>query len=281
MKFRNSFVDTKLTHHSGKESHRWLTSPGMNYWPQQLNFAVWCATTVCGISSKMLFDDGLPKQVKSFLWFHVYFTIRRILHELGEIQSSVAFPGDDAYDQKKNPYDVLSYNRLCNEFGISPSTDFRFHERMNEGLGNFYIYFSHKGYVKTEASYPGTFKFSDEGGKALDGNLIQYITNDPSENQYEHFFLPVSYGLSKAGQARLNQSIEAFVYCILGVQVNVRSSILGDIGSAQEVKREFLVLLEDAAKQPDISKSVQRFQLAVQEAKVKLDLAIFPGTWLV
>ena len=55
---------------------------------------------------------------------------------------------------------------------------------MNEGLGNVYIYFSHKGYVKTEASYPGTFKFSDEGGKAADGNLIQYITNNPSENQY-------------------------------------------------------------------------------------------------
>ena len=119
---------------------------------------------------------------------------------------------------------------------------------MNEGLGNVYTYFSHKGYVKTEASYPGTFKFSDEGGKAADGNLIQYITNDPSENQYEHFVLPVSYGLTKAGQARLNQSIEALVYCILGAQVNDRSSILGDIGSAQEVKREFLVLLEDAVK---------------------------------
>ena len=33
-------------------------------------------------------------------------------------------------------------------------------------------------------------------------------------------------------------------------------------------------------KQPDISKSVQRFQLAVQEAKVKLDMVISPGTWL-
>ena len=146
MKFRNIFVDTKLTHHSGKESHRWLNPQGMSYWPQHLtldeklnllkfarvanmmqiqvytyskdgkyricyippantvftifaigvnmvnmylhhichpvkfeqiqvsssvNFAVWCATTGCGISSKMLFDDGLPKQVKSFLWFHI------------------------------------------------------------------------------------------------------------------------------------------------------------------------------------------------------------------
>ena len=31
---------------------------------------------------------------------------------------------------------------------------------------------------------------------------------------------------------------------------------------------------------PDISKSVQLYQLAVDEAKVRLDLAVVPGTWL-
>ena len=143
MKFRD-VIDTKLTHHSGKESHRWLESPDMNCWPQKLNFGVWCATTGCGISSKLLFEvshipktDGelrLPKQVRSFLWFHVHFTVRRILHEMGGIQNSVALPGDDAFDQKKNPYDIPSYKRLCNEFGISPSTDFRFNHGMNHGL---------------------------------------------------------------------------------------------------------------------------------------------------
>ena len=135
---------------------------------------------------------------------------------------------------------------------------------MNHGLGNVNIYFRSKGYIKTEVNYPGTFKFSDEGGSASDGNLIQFITNSSSENQYEHFVLPVSYGLRKAGQARINHSIEAFVYCIFGAQVNVRRSILGNSGSAQEVRCEFLVLMEDAVKQLDITKSVQRFQLAVQ-----------------
>ena len=80
--------------------------------------------------------------------------------------------------------------------------------------------------------------------------------------------------------ARLNQSIEAYVYCVLGAQVNARTSILGDFGSAKEAQREFLILMEDAKRQPDISKSIQRFQLAIDEAKVRLDLAISPGTWL-
>ena len=39
-------------------------------------------------------------------------------------------------------------------------------------------------------------------------------------------------------------------------------------------------MVEDAIRNPDISKSVQRFQLAIESAKVRLDLAISPGTWL-
>ena len=142
------FKDTKLTHYSAKESHRWLNSHEMNYWPQQLNFAVWCATAGCDVSSKLLFKDEtdgelkIPKQVRSFLWFHVYFTVRTVLHEMGGIQNSIALPGDDAFDQQNNKYDIPSYNRLCNEFGISPSTDFRLHEGMNHGLGNVYLYYS-------------------------------------------------------------------------------------------------------------------------------------------
>ena len=80
--------------------------------------------------------------------------------------------------------------------------------------------------------------------------------------------------------ARPNLSIEAFVYCILGAQVNVRSSTLGSSGSAKEAQREFLVLVEDAIRKQEVSKSVQRFQLAINEAEVTLDLALSPGTWL-
>ena len=69
---------------------------------------------------------------------------------------------------------------------------------------------------------------------------------------------------------RINQSIEAFVYCILGAQVNVWSSILGEGGRAKEVQTEFLTLVQ----------SMQRYQLAVDRAKVRLNLAVCPGMWL-
>ena len=62
--------------------------------------------------------------------------------------------------------------------------------------------------------------------------------------------------------------------------MDVRSSISGSQGSAIETQRQFLAMIEDAIRNPDITKSVQRFQLAIESAKVRLDLAISPGLWL-
>ena len=59
IKFRDIFSNNIIRHESGSESKKWLSGPNMNYWPQQLNFALWCATTGCGISIRSLYSDGL------------------------------------------------------------------------------------------------------------------------------------------------------------------------------------------------------------------------------
>ena len=295
IKFRDIFTNTVICHRSSHESRRWLAGPNFEYYPQQLNFAFFCATTGCGVSQRILFEDkmqdggndltdselNLPPQVRSFFWFHVYFTVRRILFELGGVQNSLVLPGDSAFNQTENKYDIPSFKRICAEFGISPNADFRFTKGDNHGLGSVFKYFTYSGYFKTPSKYPDkTAKFEHEGGRASDGNLVPYIENTEARNQCEYFICPISHGLTSAGLSRINQSIESFCYSILGAQVNVRSSITGSQGSSIETQREFLSLVEDAIRNPDISKSVQRFQLAIESAKVRLDLAISPGTWL-
>ena len=295
IKFRDIFTDTVITHRSSHESRRWLAGPNFEYWPQTLNFAFFCATTGCGVSRRILFEDKmldgkndltdseliLPPQVRSFFWFHVYFTVRRILFELGGPQNSLPLPGDTAFSQTENKYDIPSFERICAEFGISPNADFRFTRGDNHGLGSVFEYFTNSGYTKTPFKYPSKeTKFEDEGGRASDGNLVPYIENTEARNQYEYFLCPVSHGLTSAGLSRINQSIESFCYAILGSQVDVRSSISGSQGSAIETQRQFLAMVENAIRNPDISKSVQRFQLAIESAKVRLDLAISPGLWL-
>ena len=295
IKFRDIFTDTVITHRSSHESRRWLAGPNFEYWPQTLNFAFFVATTGCGVSRRILFEDKmrdgknyltdselkLPPQVGSFSWFHVYFTVRRILFELGGPQNSLPLPGDTAFSQTENKYDIPSFQRICAEIGISPNADFRFTRGDNHGLGSVFEYFTNSGYTKTPFKYPSKeTKFEDEGGRASDGNLVPYIENTEARNQYEYFLCPVSHGLTSAGLSRINQSIESFCYAILGSQVDVRSSISGSQGSAIETQRQFLSMVEDAIRNPDINKSVQRFQLAIESAKVRLDLAISPGLWL-
>ena len=41
-----------------------------------------------------------------------------------------------------------------------------------------------------------------------------------------------------------------------------------------------MTLMEDAIRQPDLAQSVQRYQLSVDQAKVRLNLAVCPGAWL-
>ena len=89
-----------------------------------------------------------------------------------------------------------------------------------------------------------------------------------------------SQGLTKGGLSRINQSIEAFVYCILGSQAQTRNGILGSSGVNEETKQVFMKPFESSVVENDISKSIQRYQFALQQAKQKLDLALALGCWL-
>ena len=53
--------------------------------------------------------------------------------QMGGIQSMSALPGDPTFNPLNNHYDVASYKRICAEFGIDPSSDFRFTRGKNYG----------------------------------------------------------------------------------------------------------------------------------------------------
>ena len=98
-KFRETFQKIKPRYNSASQAKLWLGGPQMNYWLQQLNFAVFCATQGWGISRE-IFDSGLnlPEQIRAFYKFHMYFTARRILFQMGGVQSKSALPGDPPFN---------------------------------------------------------------------------------------------------------------------------------------------------------------------------------------
>jgi len=151
-----------------------------------------------------IFDSGmdLSRQIRAFYKFHVYFTVKCILFQLGGIQSMSALPGDPPFNQYNNHYDVTLYKRICSEFCIAPSSDFCFTHVENHGLGSIYVYTSGTGASKTDYKYPGWNKFSDEGRKAIQGNLIYYIELGAASDTQSDWFAPnTASGLTQVGLA--------------------------------------------------------------------------------
>ena len=289
-KFRQIFTKTQIKFTTAKYARKWLAKPDMSFWPQQLNFALWCATTGCGVSREMLFSNSslkLSDEIRTFYQFHVYYTTRKILFEMGGIQSKNALPDDPAFNQQDNPYDVASYKRICAEFGIDPSTDVRFTYGQNHGLGYVNIMYSdgpfaHKQwkYPPADLSNPSSQRLLGDSG-TTDNNTIAFIRNDQgADKQFEHFVPNHTNGLTLNGLDRINRSIEAFGYCILGAQANTRSSILGNLGTARNTQTDFLVLIEDALRTLTVASGPVKYQDAIEATKVRLNFAVGRGVLL-
>ena len=87
-------------------------------------------------------------------------------------------------------------------------------------------------------------------------------------------------GLTLNGLGRINRSIEAFGYCILGAQANTRSSILGNLGTARNTQTDFIVLIEDSIKTLTVANGPVTYEDAIEMTKVRLNFAVGRGVLL-
>ena len=81
-RFPNIFVDYPLgqMHVGDKLWTNWNEHP-MRLWQTQLNFAVWCTSSACGVSSAHLNYTKHP-MIRAVYCFHVYYHVRRVLKKL-------------------------------------------------------------------------------------------------------------------------------------------------------------------------------------------------------
>ena len=152
----------------------------------------------------------------------------------------------------------------------------------NHGLGKVFIYVTRAGPVPTGMTYPSAkAKFGDQGGNASDGNAVYLIRNDDgTDKQFEHFAPNHAKGFTDIGLARINQSIQAFCYSVLGTQANSHTSTIGDSGSAKNTQLDFLILVEDAIKTLNSLNGPVKYQDAIERTKTRLDFAIARGVLL-
>ena len=272
----------------------WNNHP-MKFWQTQLHFAIWCATTGCGISYKnhLTTSKAEYKLRTSIFKFHVYYQIRNILNNM-----LVPTPQSDAFNATKNKIDMNKYEQICNEFKVSNKTNWQ-PKVENNGMGeNIYIYRnSSEKDVKNKVTIPYKGKYNKRKLTFDKVNLPVWIPNNnifssdrgywrwPDKKQiayikqinkqyWKSFILDESEGFTDAGIVRIKESIRTYVYCVLGAQVLSKE----DITSA-EAQDTFLKLLYETIhpKNPiSIATSKNRYQLYLNKASSKLEYVIGP-----
>ena len=117
----------------------WNNTP-MRFWQNQLNFAVWCATTGCGVSYEDHLSGDIPGFAKSMFMFHVYYQIGRIIFEL-----KAPLPTDQSWNAFDNSMDAKAYEKICAELNVDKNTDWRQKLDDNGGLGIIFNYITAQG----------------------------------------------------------------------------------------------------------------------------------------
>ena len=296
-RFPNIWINYKLPQIKDPQIYDdWISNP-MQFWQNQLNFAVWCATTGCGVSKTHLRNKD--PMIRSVFRFHVYYQIRRILTEM-----QCPLPTDESFSALNNGINLNAFGRICSEFSISPNADFRQKLDPSQGMGAIRYYTTHKKYTHHHMRFT-TEKVLEKGGDYdPESNFTVYIPSSgkfgsgPSHTykieyieQYFNdktpmdaigsFVLDKSKGFTQAGIARINDSIRTYVWAILGAQSQTKSSILGT-GKAFDAQKQFLSNVEDAINSEiDLPSSIDRYQSTLKYSRSKVDYVIGLGLYMI
>ena len=304
--FPNVFQKYRLPNISSDQLVQAWNSHPMQFWQNQMNFAVWCATTGCGISVNDHLGTTDPL-MHSLYNFHVYYQVRWILDEI-----QAPLPQDQVWAAFNNPYDRRAYEQICSEFGVSPHTNWRV-KGPNHGLGRVYNYWPKKGYhsVGERRQYerrqyewqqyerrqyerrqyeqrqyepgdydPASMSFTKQTTNKI--LHIEFIKQDAlnAESAWSTFVLNKSQGFTRPGVERLNDSIRTYVWVILGAQSQTRTRILGS-GTAFDAQKQVLSNLEDAISSPvDLPSAIRRYQDVLQYASSKVDFVFGIGLYM-
>ena len=207
-------------------------------WQSQLNFAVFCASSACGVSVEHL--NSKEPMIRSIYRFHVYYHIRRILKIL-----EIPLPYENSFNQYSNPYNHEKYIHICSEYGVSNDlTKWRNQK-----------YFSTWQSRAWETNKPG----------------MSYI----NENSWSRWIIKKSDGLTTLGLQKISETVRDYAYLILTSQTSTRGQIIGHEARNLDAQRVFLNTFEDVvARRVSIPEDIQRFQKTLQYARSKVDYVV-------
>ena len=182
----------------------WNKAP-MRLWQTQLNFAVFCASSACGVSLAHLNYTKHP-MIRSVYRFHVYYHMRRVLKRL-----QVPLPHETGFNAADNPYTESEFFKICEDYRV-PNDPMKYRDQK--------FYWTYQRGVGWPNDYIGP------------DSMTRWI-------------IETSVGFTDVGLLRISESVRAYAYLILSSQVSARSSIVGNLASALTPRSAFLNNFED------------------------------------
>ena len=99
-------------------------------WQSQLNFAVFCASSACGVSIEHL--NAKEPMIRSIYQFHVYNHIRRILNRL-----KIPLTYENSFNKYDNPYSHEMLVKICAEYGVSEGSEDSDENKVSDEKNNY------------------------------------------------------------------------------------------------------------------------------------------------
>ena len=235
-RFPNIFVDYLLGQMrvGDKMWMHWNKAP-MRLWQTQLNFAVWCASSACGVSSAHLHYTKHP-MIRAVYRFHVYYHMRQVLKRL-----QVPLPHETGFNASDNPYTSSEFLKICEDYR-APNDPMKYRDEK--------FYWTYQRGVHWPDDYLGP------------DSMTRWI-------------LEKSEGFTDVGSLRISESIRAYAYLILSSQASARSSIIGNTMSALTAQSAFLNNFENVVnRRVNIQEDIKRYQDTLSYASSKVDYSV-------
>ena len=186
--------------------------------------AAYVSTYVCGISTKhMEFNDQTPGIVTSMVRYHLYYQMNRFLTYPSKLERYVSrLPNSVKRHKPTNDVWTKAYHQGSEELltWLSEQKD-------RDKLRNYRYSKNSKGFV-TGITYE---KITGQSPKDV--------------NDYKMFIATTTDGLTKIGQKLLQQSVESYVYAVLGAQVSLRFPIVGEGAKSLQTQDKFRTIVKD------------------------------------
>ena len=219
----------------------WNKAP-LKLWQRQLNYAVFCASSACGVSSAHL-NYTKHSMIWSVYRFHVYYHVRRVLKRL-----QTPLPHKTIFNTADNPYTESEFLKICEDYGV-PNNPMRYRDK------KFYW------------SYQRSIGWPDD-----------YLGPD----SMTRWIIEKSVGFTHVGLLRISESVRAYVYLILSSQASARSSIVGNMASSLTSQSAFLNNFENVVnRRVDIREDIKRYQDTLSYASKKVDYSIGESIYMI